>query len=219
MELHTGLPEAPLKGTTINPAVTFIADRYTSVQNDPGRWTANATPPSEYLRASVCVNEDMPTLQDRKAWLANFLPKYPGVHDARLWGSEEDAYREIRSGRFSVELCWSAPKRDMEETEISNFFDTRAPTYRFTEDRYLRPAFESTKAPPTPLMTWWLLLYSFSMLARYQPRKWSEALDIDKSPSAAALEYALDIALEVIPHLVLEGLDRKPVLLAQTMTF
>ncbi|WP_416069558.1 hypothetical protein [Streptomyces sp. FL07-04A] len=23
------------------------------------------------------------------------------------------------------------------------------------------------------------------MLARYQPRKWSEALDVDKSPSAA----------------------------------
>ncbi|MEU0242852.1 hypothetical protein ABZ192_00745 [Streptomyces sp. NPDC006235] len=213
------LTEAPLKGMTSDPAVTFIADRYTSVQGDTGRWVADATPPVEYLRASVCVNEDMPPLPDRKAWLARFLPRYPGVHDARLWGSEGDAYREIRPGRFFVELCWPAPKRDMEEAEIGDFFDTRAPAYRFTEDRYLRPAFEPTKAPPTPLMTWWLLLYSFSMLARYQPRKWSEALGIDKSPSAAALEYALDIALEIIPHLVLEGLDRKPVLLAQPMTF
>ncbi|MFF3819639.1 YaaC family protein [Streptomyces bluensis] len=56
------------------------------------------------------------------------------------------------------------------------------------------------RSRPTPLMSWWLLLYSFSMLSRYQPRTWSEALDADKSSSAAALEYALDIALEVVPH-------------------
>lgn len=62
-------------------------------------------------------------------------------------------------------------------------------------------------------------LYSFSMLARYQPRKWSEALDVDKSKSAAALEYAMDIALEVVPHLVPEGLDQEPLLLAKPMAF
>ncbi|MEV7394602.1 MULTISPECIES: YaaC family protein [unclassified Streptomyces] len=66
-------------------------------------------------------------------------------------------------------------------------------------------------------MPWWLILYSFSTLARYQPRKWSEALDVDKSPSAAALEYCLEIALEVNPHLVLEGLDQEPVLLAEPL--
>ncbi|CAM5598061.1 putative protein OS=Streptomyces fumanus OX=67302 GN=GCM10018772_24650 PE=4 SV=1 [Streptomyces fumanus] len=68
-------------------------------------------------------------------------------------------------------------------------------------------------------MSWWLILYTFSMLARYQPRKWSEALDVDKSANAAALEYALEITLEVIPHLVLEGLDQEPVLLARPMAF
>ncbi|WP_405659417.1 YaaC family protein [Streptomyces sp. NBC_00079] len=68
-------------------------------------------------------------------------------------------------------------------------------------------------------MSWWLLLYSISILARYQPRKWSEALDVDKSGSAAALEYASDIVLDVIPHLVLEGLDQQPRLLAKPMAF
>ena len=37
--------------------------------------------------------------------------------------------------------------------------------------------------------------------------------------SAAALEYAMDIALEVVPHLVLEGLDQEPLLLAKPMAF
>ncbi|MBK6017913.1 YaaC family protein [Streptomyces sp. MBT53] len=107
----------------------------------------------------------------------------------------------------------------MEKADIAGFFDSRAPAYRFNDDRFLRPSFEPAKAPPTPLMSWWLILCSFSMLARYQPRKWSEALDVDKSPSAAALEYALDIALEVIPHLALEGLDQEPLLLAKPMAF
>lgn len=46
-------------------------------------------------------------------------------------------------------------------------------------------------------MSWWLIPYTFSMLARYQPRKWSEALDIDKSPNMAARESALIPAVDV----------------------
>lgn len=53
------------------------------------------------------------------------------------------------------------------------------------------------------------------MLARYQPRKWTDALDIDRSPDAAALEYALNTALEVIPHLVLEGLQQRSIPLSK----
>ena len=55
------------------------------------------------------------------------------------------------------------------------------------------------------------------MLARYQPRKWTDALDIDKSPDAAAPEYALNTALEVIPHLVLEGLSQTPIPLSKPL--
>ncbi|WP_408995911.1 YaaC family protein [Streptomyces europaeiscabiei] len=53
-----------------------------------------------------------------------------------------------------------------------------SPAYRFIADRFLRPSSEPAKVPPTPLVSRWLLLYSFSMLTRYQPRKWSEALDV-----------------------------------------
>ncbi|MEU6555713.1 hypothetical protein ABZ915_36515 [Streptomyces sp. NPDC046915] len=107
----------------------------------------------------------------------------------------------------------------MEDAEVDSFFDSRAPAYRINAGRFVRPSFEPAKNPPTPLMCWWLILYSYSMLARYQRRKWSEALDVDKSKSAAALEYAMDIVLEVVPHLVLEGPDQEPLLLAKPMAF
>lgn len=58
----------------------------------------------------------------------------------------------------------------MEDAEVDGFFDSRAPAYRFNA-------------------SWWLILYSFSMLARYRPRKWSEALERRQVQNAAALEY------------------------------
>ena len=78
------LTEAPLDGIASDPAVVFLADSQTSVQGEVVRWSTNSAPPAEYLRASICVNEEMPELADRKAWLAAFLPKYPGLRDAQL---------------------------------------------------------------------------------------------------------------------------------------
>lgn len=66
-------------------------------------------------------------------------------------------------------------------------------------------------------MTWWLLLYSFSILARYEPRRWAQLLDLDSSEAAVLIEYALKEALTVIPHLILEALDKESLLLAKPL--
>jgi hypothetical protein len=65
----------------------------------------------------------------------------------------------------------------------------------------------------------WLLLYSFSMLARYQPRKWVDLLDPDRSQYAVNLQLAMDAALTAIPQLVLYALDGKSTLLGRPMLF
>lgn len=210
------LAEIPLEGTNDTLALEFLADSRTSIAATDGS-AHRLAESAEFLCATVCVNEEMPSLPNRKTWLRDFITKHPGLEGSKSWGGEEEAFRKVRARRFSVELCWPAPRKGMQTGEVAEFFDALAPVYRFNEDRHLRPAFEPGKAPPTPLMSWWLLLYSFSMLARYQPRKWTDALDIDKSPNAAALEYALGIALEVIPHLALEGLRQTPILLSKPL--
>jgi hypothetical protein len=205
------LAEIPLDGTADNHVLDLSAERYASTK-DSDDWSARtAAKPAEFLRATVWVNEETPTLPERKAWVQGLIAKYQGLAEAELWGTEDEAFEEVRPGRFGVELCWPAPRTGMQEAEIEQFLDARAPVYRFNDHRYLRPGFEPAKEPPSPLMTWWLILYSFSMLARYQPRKWTDALDIDKSPDAAALEYAMDAALEILPHLVLEGLQQRTI--------
>jgi hypothetical protein len=51
-------------------------------------------------------------------------------------------------------------------------------------------------------MTWWLITFGLSMLARYHPRLWVDALDIDASSEAVLLERCMEEALAVLPELV-----------------
>ena len=60
--------------------------------------------------------------------------------------------------------------------------------------------------PPTPLLLWWALLHGLSSLARYEPARWTAALNIDASPIAWSLERALDLAETVLPGRILDAL-------------
>ncbi len=90
--------------------------------------------------------------------------------------------------------------------------DAVASEYRWNGRRWLRPLL-ADEMPPTPLMTWWALLYGLSMLARYHPARWVLALDPDASSEAVMFERVLGAAISAIPHLVLEALLGEPVLM------
>jgi hypothetical protein len=176
------------------------------------------------LRATVHFRHEMP--DDRNAWLTRFdeiMALYPGRKDA-LIPVERDSIQPPprRDGLWSVILEWPPlpPFEELPPEAVESFLNGIAPAYRYRGDRYLRPSVEGEgKLPPSPLMTWWLLLYSFSVLARYQPRKWMQLLDLDKAETAVPLQYALEVALSVVPHLVLEALDGQSWLLAKPVAF
>ena len=75
--------------------------------------------------------------------------------------------------------------------------------------QWLRPHIVPVRGerPPTPLMTWWLVLFGLSMLARYHPREWVEALDVDRSDVAVLLDHCMATAMRVVPALVLEAIQ------------
>ena len=212
-----GLCELPLDGTTSPSSLGLIkhsrADGEGYPQLGPG-----------YFRGQLLIDGDLPEQADREDWFRTAAATYPVLSNAKLWGDIDTAFEAIRPGRFGVEVGWPVPQgpaaQDVPENEIEAFFDRTAAQYRFNEDRYLRPTLGAAQAPPpSPLMTWWTLLYAFSMISRYQPLKWAEALDLDKSRNAAVVQYALENALEVLPHLVLEALDGEPMLLGRPMRF
>jgi hypothetical protein len=71
---------------------------------------------------------------------------------------------------------------------------------------YLQPLIGAPASSPEPLVLWWLLLIGLSSLARYEPQAWTRGIDLDRTPDAAELQEALDIAERVVPELVLREL-------------
>jgi hypothetical protein len=118
------------------------------------------------------------------AWLKGVLEPYPGVGDCTLYRAEPEGHSAVSEGKskLEVKVAWPYPGTNLTRDETREFFDAFAPAYRYEMNRYLRPSVEGNgKKPPSPLMTWWLLLYTLSMISRYRPGQWTKLLDLDKS--------------------------------------
>jgi hypothetical protein len=68
------------------------------------------------------------------------------------------------------------------------------------------PLLGGNRAPQHPLIAWWLVLYGFSMLARYFPALWTVLLDADRSSAAVPIELTLEAAFVDVPRLLFEAL-------------
>lgn len=55
------------------------------------------------------------------------------------------------------------------------------------------PSVGGNTAAQHPLVTWYLVLYAFSMIARYYPGEWRSLLDKDRNPLAAHIERLIDV--------------------------
>jgi hypothetical protein len=190
--------------------------------DEPSAWRSNRNDVSEIKPPSGSIFIYAPPRADQvtNEWLADLLKNYPGTTGCYLLKQPRE--HDPKFARMAIDVCWPSPEptRNLTEQEISDFFDTIAPLYRYRSDRYLRPSIDpSGKSPPSPFMSWWLLLYTFSMLARYQPVKWVKLLDLDKSKYAAVLQYTLQQAQISLPRLVVEALtgnsylDAKPMMI------
>ncbi|MGO9959021.1 MAG: YaaC family protein [Solirubrobacteraceae bacterium] len=73
---------------------------------------------------------------------------------------------------------------------------------------WLRPRVASVAL--SSLLTWWTLLFGLSMLARYEPAGWIQALDYESSELAAPLARLLDIGLVRVPDLTRGALVAVP---------
>ncbi|MFN2587311.1 MAG: YaaC family protein [Actinomycetota bacterium] len=98
--------------------------------------------------------------------------------------------------------------REVEFTNRSAALQDLAPTYRFSGERWLIPKVEGSSDVLSPLVTWYALLFGFSILARYEPDTWLHALDI-RQRHAVAIEAALEEAAAALPELVWKHIATK----------
>lgn len=84
----------------------------------------------------------------------------------------------------------------------------RSITRSYCGATYFFPAISGVDRGIHPLMAWWAVLHSLSMLARYQPAEWSAHIDVDRSQHAVALEVLLNDALTIVPTLIAETIEQ-----------
>jgi hypothetical protein len=87
------------------------------------------------------------------------------------------------------------------------FYETMGTRYR--GEQYWFPSLGGQRLHP--LVVWWAVLYTLSMLARYEPQRWVEMLRVNSSPWAVPLEHLLDAALDALPEVIFAALSAPPV--------
>jgi len=69
---------------------------------------------------------------------------------------------------------------------------------------WIPPTLPGNSAPLHPLLTWYAVLFGLSELARYQPVKWADAININRSADAIALEHLMDMAHLACANLIVD---------------
>jgi hypothetical protein len=153
------------------------------------------------LRACCTVHE----VHDGEAF-----PDAPPCHSFYLRGREQDSVPDFSrhaDGWGELVMNWQLPAGGTGSLEERLGY-LQAITRPYDGGWWLFPAAGAAGRSLHPLMAWWAVLYTLSMLARYQPAEWAAHIDIDASCPAVAIESPLKGAMSVVPALIGDTIDQ-----------
>lgn len=142
---------------------------------------------------------EMP-VEDRGPF-AGYIDRYPAL-TGWVTTTPNGSSQDWPGPNMALSLRWRKP----DDLKVGHVLDGRLTTYRGSTLAY--PTLEGATQTVHPLMAWWMVLYSLSMLTRYQPDVWTEMIDVNRSPQATAVEYVLETALSAVPDLIDEAINQ-----------
>ncbi|RWW91387.1 MULTISPECIES: YaaC family protein [Paenarthrobacter] len=110
---------------------------------------------------------------------------YPDLAEARLLRFGGSSYSALEDGTRTDEAVFT--------------YDGPSRLRQLRNSKVLMPAVAPGAGALDPLLAWWVLLYSLSMITRYKPVLWTQVIDVNSSSLAVPMEAALGKALEAIP--------------------
>ena len=147
------------------------------------------------------------TLEEVVPWLSS----YPALASAGRPSAIGHLYpmELTRNPDYGVRVCWTLPHA-IPWGSSSEWFSAIVDIVEHHEPGVYAsgkalPSIGGNKVAQHPLISWWIVLYACSMLARYHPRTWVALLDVDNSASAVPLDRILQVAREQLPILLLEA--------------
>ncbi|MGW1916959.1 YaaC family protein [Streptomyces sp. NPDC002076] len=145
--------------------------------------------------------------------LAEFMASYPGLdrHESyvttRALTLGPDAlpdFTRYAEGGGALQVNWLMPQGSATEAERREHL--RAMTHGHGGLRFFFPVIAPMSRELHPLMAWWAVLYTLSMLARYEPARWAAHINVDSSPHAVPIERLLELAIVQVPVLIRDAI-------------
>jgi hypothetical protein len=142
------------------------------------------------------------------AEIAEWLASYPTLRDlgvpTEVIGPEPSIDRSER-GDWIIKLIWDSGTAMAGVKQSDWTLEYLDEVYSYTwngTSGVVLPAVGGNSTAHDLVITWWLVLYCLSMLARYYPKEWTEILDVDKSELAVPIEHVLTAAYSAVPDLI-----------------
>jgi hypothetical protein len=152
--------------------------------------------------------------EDGREALDSYLAAFPtaqGYHSYVRAGRGSDfspAFSRHDDGWGELQMNWMVAPDESDRSSAERQDFIASITRAYGSSRYFFPAIGGTGRDIHPLMAWWAVLHSLSMLARYQPAEWSGHIDVDASRHAVALELVLSESLTVLPIVIAETIEQ-----------
>jgi hypothetical protein len=168
-------------------------------------------------RAYVHLRDQAPS--NDVATITALLESYPAASGANVEVAQTIIQTKPTPWGFGVPVRWPAPSIQLPPqgppppAYVASFVHVRVPQYRYRREHWLVPFVGEAGDELPPLLLWWVLLFGLSLLARYEPAAWRQALDPDASTLAVPLEELLEEAMAATPALLYEALTGEPGLL------
>lgn len=145
--------------------------------------------------------------------LDEFLTLYPGTagYDSYVrsrMGSETPDFERLGPDNSALFMNWSMGCTDgMGALGAERVQRLHSMTRGYAWHRFFFPTIHGLSRDLHPLMAWWAVLYTLSMLTRYQPAQWADHINIDEAAEAILIEKLLVLAMEQLPALIADTID------------
>ncbi|NUK09406.1 hypothetical protein HRW18_15615 [Streptomyces lunaelactis] len=144
--------------------------------------------------------------------LERYLAAYPTVaaRDSYPWvGDSTDPVPRFEStddGWYWLIMNWTMPSGQSED-RVARLAYLGALARPYKGRPHFFPMLGSNSGPLHPLMGWWAVLHTLSVLVRYQPAEWASCIDVDHSTFAVPVEELLKHAMLTLPRLIADTID------------
>jgi len=127
-----------------------------------------------------------------------FIADYPALHEGWFPPGDDQPMAPVTIGD-ALQLVYPC------SPTWPDIADSARGMHTYLGTSYAFPELPGGVVPPHPLVVWWAVLFALSMLAPYEPDRWTKHTSVASSPEAVPVENLLNSAMSTVPQALLQA--------------